>query len=79
MKLKIISDGTMSGTKVVDEKTGEILEGVRYVKWNADVDCFSIAQIEIISPKIEITLLEAEVSFNEYGIISITGKQPNIN
>lgn len=41
MKLKIISNGnidTVAGTKVINEDTGELLEGVHYVEWSADVN-----------------------------------------
>lgn len=33
MRIKILSDGTPVGTKVVDTETGEVLEGVVSVKW----------------------------------------------
>ena len=33
MKLKIVSDGTRAGTKVVDADTGEVLEGVHMLSW----------------------------------------------
>lgn len=35
MKVKIISDGTVHGTKVVDEKTGEMLQNVVDIIWSA--------------------------------------------
>ena len=34
MKLKIESDGTMGGTRVVEASTGEPVEGVREVTWD---------------------------------------------
>ena len=34
MKLKIISDGTIKGTKVVDQDTGEELIGVTSIEWS---------------------------------------------
>lgn len=34
MKVKIISDGTAMGTKVIDPKSGEMLEGVIGVDWS---------------------------------------------
>jgi hypothetical protein len=36
MKLKIISDGTVAGTHVVNEK-GEKLQGVEYICWEMDL------------------------------------------
>ncbi len=38
IKLKIISDGTPSGTKVIDAVTGENLDGVKAVSWRIGVD-----------------------------------------
>lgn len=34
MRLKIVSDGTPVGTKVIDTETGEVLEGVVAIKWS---------------------------------------------
>lgn len=36
MKLKIISDGTYLGTKVVNATTGEAVEDILSVRWNVD-------------------------------------------
>jgi hypothetical protein len=33
MKVKLISDGTFIGTKVVDAETGELVEGVAGIEW----------------------------------------------
>lgn len=38
MQLKIISDGTPSGTHVVDAHTGEEVRGVKSVQWNASAE-----------------------------------------
>ena len=38
VKLKIISDGTRRGTRVVNAETGEELEGVQSVCWSSDFD-----------------------------------------
>lgn len=38
MRLKIISDGTLKGTQVVDTETGKRLEGVHYISWEIDAD-----------------------------------------
>jgi hypothetical protein len=35
MRVKIISDGTSLGTRVVDAETGEILEGIVGLSWVA--------------------------------------------
>ena len=34
MKIKIISDGTLSGTVVVDAETNNIIEGVHMISWS---------------------------------------------
>jgi hypothetical protein len=36
MKLKIISDGTYLGTKVVNAATGEAIENVTSIRWDVD-------------------------------------------
>lgn len=47
MKLKIISDGTPSGTKVVNAETGEELKYLESVKWSVSVGQPSSAQIAL--------------------------------
>ena len=37
MKFRIVSDGTSNGTKILDAKTGEMIEGVQSVKYSIDV------------------------------------------
>src|SRR5574338_1681284 len=36
MKLKIISDGTNNGTKLIDEETGQMVHGISKLTWEAD-------------------------------------------
>jgi hypothetical protein len=38
MRIKIVSDGTSAGTKVVDEKTGETVEGVLMISWSVSTE-----------------------------------------
>lgn len=38
MKIKIVSDGTVKGTKLVDVETGKMLENVVSVTWAADLE-----------------------------------------
>ena len=38
MKIKVISDGTPSGTQVLDEDTGQALPNVKAVTWYIDTD-----------------------------------------
>lgn len=37
-KLKIISDGTAMGSKVIDVKSGEAIEGIASIMWNIGID-----------------------------------------
>lgn len=36
MQIKIISDGTVYGTKVVNAETGEEIKGIGKVEWSVD-------------------------------------------
>lgn len=47
VKLKIISDGTAHGTKVVNIETGEMIDRVMSVKWQIDTDT-SMATVELL-------------------------------
>ena len=38
MKIKIISDGTRKGTRVVNAETGELVRGVRGIKFEISSD-----------------------------------------
>jgi hypothetical protein len=38
MKLKLISDGTSVGTKLIDEDTGEMVHGIQSLSWEADAE-----------------------------------------
>jgi hypothetical protein len=60
MKLKVISDGTAQGTKVVNEATGEELENVFAVQWTVDAQSGkSHASIGVVQVAME-SLGEAE-------------------
>lgn len=55
MKLKIISDGTANGTRVVSIETGEAVGGVDFISWSASVDGeFCEAQIHLLGVPCEI-------------------------
>lgn len=54
MRIKIISDGTIWGTKVIDDKTGEIIENVRRISWDCDAASGANLKIEFMLPKAEI-------------------------
>lgn len=66
MKLKIISDGTVAGTNVVNAETGETVEGVTYAEWNMHVeDGTSRACVFLSGVQIEAIATEATVSISE--------------
>lgn len=45
--LRIVSDGTPRGTRVLNAETGEELAGVRSVLWHIGMDGFARATIEV--------------------------------
>lgn len=47
MKVKIVSNGTVAGTKIVDVGTGETLQGVVGVTWAISVPSGPIAEAVI--------------------------------
>ncbi len=56
MKLKIISDGTNSGTKLIDEDTGEMIHGISKLSWEADVTALlTKVSVEFFNIPVEIT------------------------
>ncbi len=55
-KVKIISDGTMNNTKIIDEKTGQLLAKVQKVTWITDVnEPLSKCIIELIGVPLEVS------------------------
>lgn len=66
MKLKIISDGTNTGTKLIDEDTGEMIHMVQKITYEATADdTFPKVTIELINVPVEI-VSEADVDLYEY-------------
>jgi hypothetical protein len=62
MKLKVISDGTLSGTQIVDMDTGQALKGVKAVKWCMSVDSITAdVVIELIKVPVEVVGTVKEV------------------
>lgn len=59
MKVKVISDGTTFGTYVVDVETGERLEDVAAIRWEADPQRDMICRVVLEMAKIPVEL-EAE-------------------
>ena len=55
MKVKIISDGTSFGTKVIDSETNTILGRVQKIKWEiSSDDCIAICTLEVAMTPVEI-------------------------
>ncbi len=66
MKLKIISDGTNEGTKLVDEDSGELVPLVQKLTWEAKADGFHLTKvtIELLNVPVEI-VAKADVDLFE--------------
>ena len=58
MKIKIVSDGTPQGSKVVNAETGEVLGDVTKIEWKIQTGDAARISIELNFP---IAGLEAEV------------------
>jgi hypothetical protein len=59
MKIRIISDGTKAGTRIVSFDTGEIIEGISSLNLTILPNCVPVVTLEFIHPFID---LVAEVS-----------------
>lgn len=56
MKLKLISDGTNIGTKLIDEDTGEQVHGISQITFEADVnETLAKVSIDFFNIPVEIT------------------------
>ncbi len=57
MKLKIISDGTTVGTKLINEETGEMIHYVQKITWEVNAQgAISKATIELAKIPIEVVV-----------------------
>lgn len=57
MKLKIVSDGTAPGTKLVDAVTGEAVDNVIDIIWTVSaVDMISKAIVHMLAVPIDVTV-----------------------
>lgn len=64
MKLKIISDGTATGTKLIDEASGEAIGLVQSIKWEMQASqVVSMATVTVLKVPFE-AIAEAEVTTN---------------
>src|SRR3990167_3463131 len=64
MRIKIISDGTTLGTKVIDEETGEKIGLIQKIVWSADVNkVITECTVKLVKVPVEI-ITEAEAEAN---------------
>ena len=68
IKLKIVSDGTPSGTHVLDRETGERLENVMVIEWRISVGGLAEAIL---------TLRNVPVELNAIAVDKMIGKTIN--
>jgi len=61
IRLKIISDGTPAGTKIVDSRTGEEIEGVKSIVWSICHGEFAVAKIELESCSAELIVPDTKI------------------
>lgn len=54
MKLKLISDGTPTGTKVVNAETNELIEGVFSIHYYAQVNKIPYVTMRVWLPDVEV-------------------------
>lgn len=60
--IKIVSDGTVHGTKIIHAETGELLAGVIAVEWRIEVGAeFPVAWISVREVPVEIITAEGSV------------------
>lgn len=65
MKLKIISDGTNVGTKLIDEETGQMVHGISKLTWEADAnEILTKVSVEFFNIPVEI-VSKADVELYE--------------
>lgn len=65
MKIKIIGDGTLGGTQIVNAETGERLENVTSVTWHLDTKHNSMATLvfRYVAVEMGADVLEAVARF----------------
>lgn len=65
-RVKIVSNGTVHGTKVIDEKTAELIRGVQSVTWSVDIEeNVAEATIELAGLPVELSAEVKETSLAE--------------
>ena len=69
MRIKIVSDGTAAGTRVVDAETGEPVLGVQMINWMATVEGQCEALMHVVGVQCEIVTSARQAlvpEFNPY-------------
>lgn len=86
MKLKLISDGTNTGTKLIDEDTGEMIHGISKLSWEADINNIAVTKttveffnvpVEIVSP-VKVDLLDYNSDYTELKVSKSFDKKVKI-
>ena len=67
MKIKIVSNGTSYGTKVVDSDTGEHLPNVAKITWTIEAKGLARCTLELIKVPVEVEA-EADMQLKLKGI-----------
>jgi hypothetical protein len=62
-KLKIVSDGTLHGTAIIDIESGEKKEGIDFISWEADANGGGIigADVHFTKIAVRVTTLAKEI------------------
>lgn len=64
--IKVVTDGTRLGTKVIDTRTGEMLQGVKSVRLKVSGDCeIAVTVLEVIAVPWEFVDQEEENGSNQ--------------
>ena len=67
MKLKLISDGTIEGTKLINKDTGETLENVSFIRFSADAnDNLTFLDLKLFNIEVEINSPQTKIIESKY-------------
>lgn len=65
MKLKITSDGTSLGTKLVDEDSGETIGLVQKIEWSIGVDsAFATCTVKLAKMPLEASFVNTKFEYD---------------
>jgi hypothetical protein len=54
MEIKIVSDGTPYGTKLINIETGDEIKDIKSIDWHIEVDKLATAKIEFLRVPVEL-------------------------